>query len=97
MPTYVALGNWTPKGLESIKDGPKRLEDSKRVYEKLGAKPIAFYILLGGPPDVVTIFEAADDRAAASVGLALAAKGTIRGSVHPALGQGDYKEIIAKI
>ena len=61
MPTYVALGNWTSKGLESIKDGPKRLEDSKRVYEKLGAKPIAFYILLGGPPDVVTIFEAADE------------------------------------
>jgi uncharacterized protein with GYD domain len=97
MPTYVALANWTPKGLESIKSGPQRLDDSKQILNRCGAKPLAFHILMGGPPDVVLIFDAPDDRTAAKVGFELAAKGTIRGSVHPTLDEGAYKDIVKQI
>jgi uncharacterized protein with GYD domain len=97
MPTYIALGNWTEKGLETIKDGPSRLDSSKRILEKCGGKLHAFYVLLGGPPDVIISFEAPDNRTAARIALEMAAHGTIRGSVHPTLGEDDYKEVVAKL
>jgi uncharacterized protein with GYD domain len=97
MPTYVALGTWTDKGIETINKGPERLDDSKHVFERFGAKLTGFYVLMGGPPDVVTIFEAPNDHAAAQVGFALAARGTIRGSVHPSLQEHEYKEVISRL
>jgi uncharacterized protein with GYD domain len=97
MPTYVALGTWTDKGIETINKGPERLDESKHIFERHGAKLTGFYVLMGGPPDVITIFEAPNDQTAAEVGFAIAAKGTIRGSVHPTLGEQAYKETVARL
>lgn len=97
MPTYVALGTWTDKGLQTINEGPERLDESKRLFERHGAKLVGFYVLLGGPPDVITVFDAPDDHTAAEIGFAIAAKGTMRGSVHPTLQERDYRDVISHL
>ena len=43
MATYVTLATFTQKGIENIKEGPKRLEDAKKTFETMGAKIKDFY------------------------------------------------------
>jgi hypothetical protein len=45
MPTYISLINFTQKGAEAIKDGPKRLEAAKQRFRDAGAELKAFYTL----------------------------------------------------
>jgi hypothetical protein len=47
MPTYISLINFTQKGAESIKDGPKRLEAAKQRFRDAGAELKAFYLVTG--------------------------------------------------
>ena len=42
MPTYISLINFTQKGAEAIKDGPKRLEAAKQRFRDAGAELKAF-------------------------------------------------------
>jgi uncharacterized protein with GYD domain len=93
MPVYVALGNWTQKGLETIKSGPERLQASKQLFEAAGARLMAFHLLMG-KYDMVAIFEAADNETAMKIGLALGAHGTVRGVVMPALSEQQYVGIV---
>src|SRR5260370_28304041 len=44
MPTYISLINFTQKGAESIKDGPKRLDAAKERLRPAGAELKAFYL-----------------------------------------------------
>ena len=44
MPTYISLINFTQKGAESIKDGPKRLDAAKERFRAAGAELKAFYL-----------------------------------------------------
>ena len=57
MPTYISLINFTQKGAETIKDGPKRLEAAKQRFRDAGAELKAFY-LVTGKYDAVSIVEA---------------------------------------
>src|SRR5260370_18187179 len=43
MPTYISLISFTQKGVESIKDGPKRLDAAKERFRAAGARLKAFY------------------------------------------------------
>ena len=36
MPTYISLLRYTQKGVESIKDGAKRLDGAKERFRKAG-------------------------------------------------------------
>ena len=36
MPTYISVINFTQKGAEAIKDGPKRLEAAKQRFRDAG-------------------------------------------------------------
>ena len=47
MPTYISLINFTQKGAELIKDGPKRLEAAKQRFRDAGAELKAFYLVTG--------------------------------------------------
>ncbi len=47
MPKYIILGQFTQKGIENIKDSPKRLEDAKKLAESLGGKMVEFYYTMG--------------------------------------------------
>jgi uncharacterized protein with GYD domain len=59
MPTFIILGQFTQKGIENIKDSPKRLEDARKLTESLGGKMKAFYYTMGRY-DFVSISEGPD-------------------------------------
>ena len=78
MPLYLYQAAYTAESLAAqIKEPKDRLEVVKPVFEAVGAK-----ILASGYPfgeyDVLVVYEAPDDTAAASLALAIAAGGALR-------------------
>jgi uncharacterized protein with GYD domain len=45
--TYISLISFTLKGVESIKDGPRRLDAAKERFRAAGAELKAFYLTTG--------------------------------------------------
>ena len=77
MPTFIVLGQFTQKGVENIKDSPKRLEDARKLSESLGGKMKAFYYTMG-QYDFVSITEGRDLDSMLKGLLILGSKGSIR-------------------
>ena len=80
MPLYMYEAGYTGESLAAMIKSPQdRLEAVRPAFEAIGGK-----ILAGGYPfgeyDVVVIYEAPDDTAAASIALAVAAGGATRGA-----------------
>lgn len=78
MPLYMYQASYTPESLAvQIKSPQDRLEAVRPAFEGMGGK-----ILAGGYPlgeyDVVVIYEAPDDIAAASLSLAVVAGGAVK-------------------
>ena len=60
MPTYISLIRFTQKGVETIREGPKRLDVAKQAFRDAGAELKAFY-LVTGQYDAVAISEVPND------------------------------------
>jgi uncharacterized protein with GYD domain len=78
MPLYVYQAAYTPESLAAqIKEPKDRIEVVRPVFDAVGAKLVA-----GGFPfgeyDVLVVFEAPDDTAAAAIALAVGAGGAVR-------------------
>jgi len=74
MPTYIVLGRFRDRALETIKDAPARSAAGRAAAEALGCKLVGSYMTMGRY-DLVRIFEAPDDTAIAKVTLALNVRG----------------------
>ena len=78
MPLYMYEGAYTPESLAAqIREPRDRIEVVKPAFDAIGAK-----ILAAGYPfgqyDVIVVYEAPNDTAAASLALAVAAGGAVR-------------------
>jgi len=78
MPPYMYQGAYTPESLAAqIREPRDRIEVVKPAFDAIGAK-----ILAAGYPfgeyDVLVVYEAPDDTAAASLALAIAAGGAVK-------------------
>lgn len=96
MPTYISLINFTQKGTETIKDGPKRLDAAKQRFRDAGAELKAFY-LVTGQYDAVSIIEAPNDEVVAKLAMGTAALGFIRTQTCRAFTEDDYKKMTASL
>ena len=96
MPTYVMLIRYTQHGLETIKDGPSRLELAKQAWRDRGGELKAFYLTMG-QYDAVAIGEAPDGATAAELALAGSARGTIRTETLTAFTEEEYRRIVAAL
>lgn len=96
MPAYIALCQWTQKGIESVKDSPARLEIAKKAFKAAGGKLTGFYLTLGRY-DFVTFSEFPDDAAAAKAVLTLAQSGNLRTETLKAFTEVEYKQIIGSL
>ena len=96
MPTYIALQRYTQKGIENIKDGPKRLDAAKQVLGAAGGNLIAFYLTMG-QYDLVTIAEFPDDQTAARAGLSGGSQGFVRSETLRAFTEEEYRKIIGSL
>ena len=96
MPTYISLIRFTQKGIETIKEGPKRLDAAKERFRAAGGELKAFY-LVTGQYDAVAISELPNDEAVARLALANASMGNVRTETLRAFTEGEYRKIIAAL
>jgi len=96
MPTYISLINFTQKGAEAIKDGPKRLDAAKQRVRDAGAELKAFY-LVTGQYDAVSIIEAPNDEVAAKIAMGTAALGFVRTQTCRAFAEDEYRKMVASL
>ena len=96
MPTYISLIRFTQKGMETIKEGPKRLDAAKQRFRAADGELKAFY-LVTGQYDAVAITELPNDEAVARLALANASMGNVRTETLRAFSEDEYRKIIAAL
>jgi uncharacterized protein with GYD domain len=96
VPTYIALLNYTEKGIQSIKDLPKRVEKAREVMGRSGVKMTAVYLTMGRY-DAVSVFEAPDDAAVAKVLLGIAQFGNVRTETMRAFDETEANAIVGAL
>lgn len=96
MATYISLLSFTQKGIESIKESPKRLDAAKEAFQAFGGELKAFYLVMGRY-DMVIIGEAPNDEVVAKVALAMGSRGAIKTETFRAFDEGEYRKIIGSM
>jgi uncharacterized protein with GYD domain len=96
MPHYITLFRYTQKGIESIKQGPSRLDAAKKAIEGAGGKLKGFYLTMG-QYDAVGIVELPNDEAGAKLALTTASQGNLRGETLRAFTEEEYRKLIASL
>ena len=96
MPTYISLLRFTQKGMETIKEGPKRVDAAKQRFRAAGGELKAFY-LVTGQYDAVAISELPNDEAAARLALGTGSMGNVRTETLRAFSEDEYRKIIASM
>ena len=77
MSHYIALVNYTDKGIANIKDLPARLDRSRDLLREMGGEFRQVYLTMGHH-DLVIAYEAPDDATAARFTLRLGMLGYVR-------------------
>jgi uncharacterized protein with GYD domain len=93
MPIYIMLSKLTHEGRKTIKKHPERIEEVDVEMEKMGAKVLAQYALLG-PYDFLNILEAPNNEAVAKVSIEFGSRGTVEIVTLPAI---PIEEFIGKM
>ena len=96
MATYVILYKYTEKGVQSVKDAPKRVAAAKKAAEKAGIK-IRETMWLQGEYDFMAISESTDEIAAAAFGFNVAKQGNVRAVTMRAFTIAEMETILAKV
>ena len=96
MPTYVTLLTMTGEGLKGLGDFGKSWEEGRKRGEQMGIKPIGAYGLLG-PYDMMFIYEAPNEKVAASMPLSSAPQGSAHTETWTAIPMGEFVELAARL
>ena len=96
MATFIALVNFTDKGLQNIKDSPTRAKAFGEMAKKLGVSVKDIY-WTQGQYDMVVTLEAADEATASSLMLSVAALGNVRGQTLRAFSRDELGKILTKM
>jgi len=70
MPTYIALLNWTEKGIAAVKASPARLDAGRKAFKQAGIDLKEAYLTMGRY-DLVCVIDAPDDETLATGMLSL--------------------------
>lgn len=96
MAKYISLVKYTTKGVENIKESPKRLDAFKQLCESMGAKVDGFYLTMGRY-DLVVIVDAPNPEIVTKIILTTASGGAVSTETLPALPEEDYRKIISEL
>ncbi len=95
MPQYFILGNWTDKGIQNVRESPKRVDAVKALAEKLGGKLELYYTM--GEYDFIAIANAPNDDAVMQLALQVGAQGNARTTTVKAWTVTEGTKVIAKV
>jgi uncharacterized protein with GYD domain len=96
MSSYIALVNYTDKGIANIKDSPSRLDRARALLREMGGDFKQVFLTMGGH-DMVVVYEAPDDATSARFTLRLGMQGFVRTTTLKAFPEAAYREIIAHL
>lgn len=96
MGTYIALVNWTDKGIKEVKDSPDRADKAKALAKKMGGEITQVFMTMGAH-DLVVIMDMPDDAAMAKFALTIGGGGHIRTSTLKAFDEAAYRKIVASV
>jgi uncharacterized protein with GYD domain len=94
MPTYIALLNWTPQGLQHLKESPSRLDAARKSFEAAGVTMKDFYMVTGRY-DMVAICEGPDEGLLARALLSITSSGHLTSETCRAFTEQEYRQIIS--
>jgi uncharacterized protein with GYD domain len=93
MTTYIMLAHWTDRGMQAVADGPKRMDQAKKMLEDMGGRMQSLYLTMG-QYDLVGIFDAPDDAIAARFTLMIGQLGNVRTTTMKAFPEEAYRHIV---
>jgi uncharacterized protein with GYD domain len=96
MPAYVALVSYTDRGIQAVRESPKRLDSAKALLEEMGGHMRHVFMTMG-EYDLLFIYDAVDDATAARFTLSLGMLGNVRTRTMKAFPEAAYREIIASL
>ena len=96
MATYFVLVNWTEKGVQQVKDSPRRFDAAKKALKEMGGEVKSVHLTMG-EYDLILICEASDDAVMASFVMQLGMLGFVRTRTLKAFPESAYREIIASL
>ncbi|QLH74966.1 MAG: GYD domain-containing protein [Methanomassiliicoccales archaeon] len=89
MAKYVVLSRLTAEGRKTLKSKPSRLLEVNKEIEKMGAKVVHQYALLG-KYDFLTVLEAPDNETVGKVMVELGSRGTLETTTLAAMPITDF-------
>ena len=89
MATYIMLSTLSPDGANTLLENPERLREVNQEVERMGARVVAQYAVLG-IYDFVTILEAESTEAVARLAVQLGSRGTIKSMTLAAIPIDDF-------
>ena len=96
MATYIALLNWTDKGIAAYRDSTARADAANQAFGALGGQLKDIYWTLG-QYDIVAVMEFPDDESATAAAVQLAAQGNVRSQTLRAFNRDEVTAIIDRI
>jgi len=93
MPTYIALLNWTEKGIAAVKGSPARLDAGRKAFKQAGIDLKEAYLTMGRY-DLVCVIDAPDDETLATGMLSLGSQGNVSTETLKAFTEDQYRKII---
>ena len=96
MAKFITLTNYTPQGLDKIKESPNRLDAFKQLCESMGVTLEGFFLTMGRY-DIVIIVDAPDLKTAAKVILATGSGGNVSTETLPAFTEEEYRQVISEL
>jgi uncharacterized protein with GYD domain len=96
MITYIGLLSFTDKGIQSIKDSPKRAAAAKEAGKKFGVNMREVYWTMG-EYDLVCVLEADNEQSLAAFNLAVAMQGNVRSHSLRAYSASEMEGVLAKL
>ena len=93
MATFITTLKFTQKGIESIRESPKRAAAFKAVAKRMGVKVAGIYWTLG-EFDGVVIIDAPDDATATAAMLHLSSYGNVHTTTVRAFGSTEMEKVI---
>ena len=93
MAIYVLLSNLTDEGRKTLKERPERLKEVNQEIERMGARVLTQYAVLGSY-DFVNIVEAPSNEVIARISVELGSRGTVQLTTLPALNIDAFVQMI---
>lgn len=84
MSTYIMFSTLTDEGRKTLKERPERLREVNQEIEKMGARVVTQFAVLG-IYDFVNIIEAPSNEVIARISVELGSRGTVQLTTLPAI------------